>query len=66
MEQKILNDIKKIMDEINYMVNDCNDMSKNDPDENDVLALIGNLDTDIKYYLRPLMRKLKKKYKEGK
>lgn len=62
-EKKISNDIKKLMDELNLMIEDCKSTST-DPYEGEMLYLLHNLDTSITYLLRPLMRKLKKEYKE--
>lgn len=62
-EKKILNDIKKLMDELNFMIEDCKSIST-DPYDCEMPYLIHNLDTAITYLLRPLMRKLKKEYKE--
>ena len=60
----MLNDINKLMDELNLMIEHCENASE-DPCVFDMVALIHNLDTEIKQFLRPLMRKLKKEYKEA-
>lgn len=62
-EEKLSNDIKKLIDELNIMIEHCKSISV-DPYDGEMLYLIHNLDEEIKGFLRPLMRKLKKEYKE--